>query len=105
MTMTFAQFDVLNTNGSFTGISNKPTKKGAMFVLKMTKEEWLIFQSNQADGGELIQPKDSPAPQGSTMELQVTLDASALGEGTWGKFIKIQIKIKRVIFMSIKHFV
>lgn len=72
MTLTQVQFDMLQDNGSFNGMSISASKSGSSFIIKMSEAEWTIFQSNQANVSTTKQ-----SGGGGGMQLQVTMDASA----------------------------
>ena len=51
MTLTQVQFEMLQNNGSFNGMRLSASQSNGQFVIKMSEEEWQVFQSNQANAG------------------------------------------------------
>ena len=69
MVLTSAQWEMLQSNGSFAGM-NVNASQGAdgSFTIKMSEAEWNVFQSNQSS----TVTKQQADPQ----QLQVSMDAS-----------------------------
>ena len=78
MVLTSAQWEMLQSNGSFAGM-NVNASQGAdgSFTIKMSEAEWNIFQSNQSSSGGIIK-NEGGGDGGDSMKLNVSMDAGAL---------------------------
>ena len=85
MVLSSMQWELLQKNGSFTGMSlNASQGADGSYTIKMTESEWEQFQSNQSAAGGVVSGGDSGA---GSMSLNVSMDASAFNKG-FQSFVK-----------------
>jgi len=74
LVLSSVQWELLQKNGSFTGMSlNVSQGSDGSYTIKMTESEWGMFQANQSASGGSISGGQSG---GGSMSLNVTMDTS-----------------------------